>query len=81
MAERAHGPITDNDQWLSEASGYYATIVSRYTTGQPITLAEQRVIDVIRAKIGAIPESAIKYAARLRAQENQAPPPVVSQWD
>lgn len=81
MPERAHKPITNNDEWAAEASGYYGTIIARYLTGQRITLAEQRVIDVIRMKIGAMPESAVKYTARLLAQESKPPIPQVSQWD
>lgn len=65
---RAHGPIETNDDWASEASNYVTDVLAKYMLGQPLKLIEQRLIDNIRAHIGAMPESAERYRKRMTAE-------------
>lgn len=62
---RAHGPIENNDDWAAEASEYVADVMTKYMIGKPLKLIEQRLIDNIRAHIGAMPESPKRYMERV----------------
>lgn len=64
---RAHRPILDNDDWAAAASEYYGEVVTKYLLGQPMRPIEIRLIDILRAKIGTMPESAKRYQERLLA--------------
>jgi hypothetical protein len=62
---RAHAPIKNNDDWLAAQAIWTADVLAKFMTGQRLSMWEQRFIDLIRAQIGAPPESPKHYMTRL----------------
>jgi hypothetical protein len=66
---QAHGPIKTNDDWIAEASHYFSDVMTKYLLGSPMKPIERRLIDILRAKIGTMPESPKRYTERLAQEE------------
>lgn len=54
-----------NDEWLETSIDYMVDVVTRHALGIPLTHPEQRIIDVVSARIGVRPESPTAFAVRM----------------
>lgn len=62
---RAHGPITNNDEWLEAVTYWTSIALADYMTGKRLTVAQLRFIDTLRSQFGTAPERPRQYLDRL----------------
>lgn len=72
-----YGAINNNDDWARAAVEYVSDVMSKYMTGQPISIIRTRLIDNIRAEIGIMPESPQRYCDRILNEEVRTNAPYV----
>lgn len=67
----ARSIIANNDEWLTRASNYFGTAVSKIILGQPLDGWEMQIKNALMASCGPIPESPTHYISRRLDSEGE----------